>query len=182
MADDESTTEQETPTPTPATLPATGDEADLGDAGKRALDAERAALHAEKARRKAAEDRVKALERPFETQVKEIEDAAKSELDKEREAREALEVTLATLQADNLKNSVALSKGVPSAAIKFLSGTTQEDLETSADELLALTTPGATPTNNTRPKEKLMPGGVQPDNEESLDAGELAKRIQAATN
>jgi hypothetical protein len=174
MADDESTTEQETPTPTPATLPATGNEADLGDAGKRALDAERAA-------RKTAEDRVKVLE-PFETQAKEIEDAAKSELDKEREARAALEVTLATLQADNLKNSIALSKGVPSAAIKFLSGTTQEELETSADELMALTTPGATPTNNTRPKEKLTPGGVQPDNEESLDPGELAKRIQAATN
>ena len=74
-----------------------------------------------------------------------------------------------------------MTKGVPSAAIKFLSGTTQEELETSADELMALTTPGATPTN-ARPKEKLTPGGVQPDNEESLDPGELAKRIQAATN
>ena len=157
--------------PQPETTPTP---ADLGDAGKKALAQERAA-------RKTAEERVKALE-PFEAQIRKLEESSKSDLEKANEARAALEAKVSKMEADNLLASVAFSKGVPSAAIKFLSGTTQEELETSADELLALTTPGATPTNNTRPKEKLMPGGVQPDNEESLDAGELAKRIQAATN
>jgi flagellar biosynthesis GTPase FlhF len=157
--------------PQPETTPTP---ADLGDAGKKALAQERAA-------RKTAEERVKALE-PFEAQIRKLEESSKSDLEKANEARAALEAKVSKMEADNLLASVALSKGVPSAAIKFLSGTTQEELETSADELMALTTPGATPTNNTRPKEKLTPGGVQPENEESLDPGELAKRIQAATN
>ena len=163
------TGETATESPQPETTPTP---ADLGDAGKKALAQERAA-------RKTAEERVKALE-PFEAQIRKLEESSKSELEKANEARAALEAKVSTMEADNLRSSVAISKGVPASAVKFLSGATQEELETSADELLALTQPGAMPTAP-RPIEKLTPGGVQPQSVESLDAGELAARISSAS-
>jgi hypothetical protein len=171
MADEteHTTGEPATDEPQPAATPTP---ADLGDAGKKALAQERAA-------RKTAEERVKTLE-PFEAQIRKLEESSKSELEKSNEANAALEATLAGLRIDNLRNSVALAKGVPTAAVKFLSGATQEELEQSATELLELTQPGAMPTAP-RPTEKLTPGGVQPQSVESLDAGALAERIASAS-
>jgi hypothetical protein len=70
------------------------------------------------------------------------------EIQREREKMTELERTKAelaearhaneTLQISQLRNSVALSKGLPASAIKFLEGKDQREVEASADELLRL--------------------------------------------
>lgn len=159
--------------------PATGDEQqennDLGDAGKRALDAEREA-------RKAAEQRVKALESqltPLQDKVQQIEDAGKSELEKEREKRAELEKQLADATSAQLRYEVATSKGVPAEAIKFLTGASRDELETTADELLKII--NRKPVIETPPKE-LTPAGKQPDGDSLLTPEQLADRIYKKTH
>jgi hypothetical protein len=67
---------------------------------------------------------------------------------RERESMSELERTKAelaeartaneTLQLSTLRNSVAISKGLPASAIKFLEGKDQREMEANADELLRL--------------------------------------------
>lgn len=73
--------------------------------------------------------------------LKEIEDANKSESQKLTDQIAALQKQIAEKDAEvakasltSLKTSVAASKGVPAAG---LTGTTKEELEASADELIA---------------------------------------------
>lgn len=83
--------------------PATGDPADaLGDAGKKALDAERTA-------RKAAEKRAAALA----AQIKAAEDAGKSEAQKQAETLAALQADLAAIRVEKERAEVAAATGVP---------------------------------------------------------------------
>lgn len=76
----------------------------------------------------------------------EIEDANKSELEKVLARAEAAEKAVAEATATALRASVANTKGVP---LELLSGSTQEDLEASADKLLAFkgTAPKAGPSD-----------------------------------
>lgn len=121
------------PTDPPADPPADppGDPApkpddQLGDAGKKALAAERKrATEAEKelARyRKAEQDKA---------------DADKSELQKAAEAREAAEKRAVDAESRALRLEVAQEKGLTAAQAKRLQGSTREELETDAEELLA---------------------------------------------
>lgn len=63
-----------------------------------------------------------------------LEEASKSELQKAADRAAAAEAKVAEIEARALRAEVAAAKGIPAA---LLSGTTQEELEASADALLA---------------------------------------------
>lgn len=76
----------------------------------------------------------------------EIEESSKSELEKATARAEAAEKALATARLDSDRASVALSKGLTPTQAKRLVGTTREELEADADDLLAdLKASSATP-------------------------------------
>jgi hypothetical protein len=124
---------------------------------KKALDAER------KARRE-ADKRNKELS-AYEKQVKDAEEANKSELQKLQDALAAEKAARTTAELTNLRNEVGLAKAVPAGLIKFLSGSTKEELEAAADELLAQLEP-AGPRVPGKPQSRLSDG--RPSNS-SLD-------------
>ena len=64
----------------------------------------------------------------------EIEDANKTELEKVAARAEAAEKRAAELEAQSTRTEVAAEKGVPAA---LLTGSTKEELEASADALIA---------------------------------------------
>lgn len=99
--------------------------ADLGDAGKKALDTERNA-------RREAEKRVKELE-PLAKKAQELEDAQKSELDKATEKVTAAEKRAAEAELAAARIEVAAEKGLTPAQARRLVGTTKEELEADAD-------------------------------------------------
>jgi hypothetical protein len=108
------------------------DTQELGDGGKKALQAERdARKSAEKANAELA------------ARLKEFEDSKLSDL--ERAQKEAAEnaAELARLRSENVRNKVAIDKGVPADLVEFLTGDTEGDIAAKADLLLArLNTPG----------------------------------------
>jgi hypothetical protein len=151
---------------------------ELGDGGKRALDAERKA-------RRAAEARAKELE----AKVKEAEDAEKTEVEK-------LQGQVATLtkQAEDAQSradrfEVAASKGLTLAQARRLVGSTKEELETDADEMraeLGLDKDESDDDKSTdkqeqdkgigRPRERMTPGASNETDDEP-DPGKLADSI-----
>lgn len=126
-------TPEPTPEPNAEQQGATPDEP-LGEGGLKALNAER---EARAAAEKAAKD---ALAR-----VKEFEDRDKSEAQKQQEALERAQKELAELTVAKTRAEVAAAKGVPAA---LLNGSTQEELEASADALIAF--------KGEQPKQKLI--------------------------
>jgi len=114
---------------------------ELGDAGKKAIQAEREA-------RKAAEKSASELA----AKLKAFEDANLSEIERANKAAEESAAELAALRQENMRNSVALAKGVPAELIDFLTGSTEEEVSAKADLLLSkLNTP-------TTPKPDLSQG------------------------
>jgi len=103
--------------------PTTDDDTDLGDAGKAAIAAEREA-------RRNAEKRLRDLEKS----LKAYEDRDKTELQKWQERASEAEKRAEQAEFSALRNKVAASKGVPAAS---LTGKTEEELDASADELIA---------------------------------------------
>jgi len=97
--------------------------ADLGDGGKKAIEAEREA-------RKNAEKQLRELQRS----LKEYEDRDKSELQKALERAEEAERRASTAEFNAMRNKVAAARGVPASS---LTGTTEDELNASADELIA---------------------------------------------
>lgn len=115
----------------PAEAPAVESQ-ELGDGGKKAIQAEREA-------RKAAERTATELA----AKLKSFEDANLSELERTKKAAEESAAELATLRKENIRASVALTKGVPVDLIEFLTGDTEEAVAAKADLLMArLNTPG----------------------------------------
>jgi hypothetical protein len=118
MAEQENTETQETTEPQ-------GDPADLGDAGKRALDAER--------------KRAKAAERERDqlaTRLKEFDDRDKTEQQKAADRADAAEKRAADLEMRLLRSEVAAAKGLTPGQARRLQGETQRELEKDADDLL----------------------------------------------
>lgn len=72
----------------------------------------------------------------------EIEEANKTEVEKAAARADAAEKRAAELEAKSLRSDVALEKGVPAA---LLSGSSKEELEASADALIAFR--GEQPSN-----------------------------------
>lgn len=95
----------------------------LGEAGIAALKSER---EARKAAEKAAAE--------AQARIKEFEDRDKSEAQKQAEALAEAQARLAELTVAKTRAEVAAAKGVPAS---LLSGSTQEELEASADALIA---------------------------------------------
>ncbi|WP_051549266.1 hypothetical protein [Nocardioides sp. URHA0032] len=106
--------------------------ADLGDAGKKALDAERR-------EKRAAEKRAADLE----ARLKEFEDRDKTESTRAIERAEAAEKAAAAAEARALRLEVASEKGLTPAQAKRLVGETREELEADASELLETFKPAA---------------------------------------
>lgn len=115
---------QTPPVPTPP--PATGDTApdQLGEGGKKALEAERAA-------RAKAEADLKAYKQ-------EIEDSKKTAEQKAADDLAAATATASAEAAKALRYEVAAEKGLDLALAARLTGSTREDLEADADKLMAL--------------------------------------------
>lgn len=128
---------------------------DLGDPGKAAIVAEREA-------RKAAERQLREVQKA----LKEYEDRDKSELQKALERAEAAEKAAAEASFSALRTKVAAAKGVPASS---LTGTTEEELNASADELIAwrdANKPAAAPAPKKVPSSGLKSGAT---NTESLN-------------
>lgn len=95
----------------------------LGESGLAALKSER------EARKAAEKSAAEALAR-----VKAFEDAQKTESERQAERLAEIERENAELKTAKTRAEVAAAKGVP---VGLLSGTTQEELEASADALIA---------------------------------------------
>lgn len=145
---------------------------ELGDAGKKALKSERDA-------RKALEARLKELE-PLAAKAQEFEDAQKSEQERLTEKLSATEERAAKAELRAARLEVATEKGLPSSAVKFLTGETGEELAASADELLGLMAASepepATAAPQRRPQERLKPG-ASPDAEPQASPKDIAAAL-----
>lgn len=127
---DEATTPEATPeatTPEPEAEPKVPEGAKNPDAVQRALEAERTAA-------KEAKKRADALE----AKVREYEEANASEIEKAQNKATKAEEKAAEAQAKLLRYEVAQDKQIPAEAVELLSGSSREDLEASADRILAL--------------------------------------------
>lgn len=140
----------------------------LGDAGKRALDAER---------KKARDEKKRADE--LAARLQEIEDKDKSEGERLAGKLTEAEQRAATAEARAMRLEVAHDKGLTSAQANRLVGSTKEELEADADELLAQFSPKETQDDDEgrRPRERLR-SGAAPDAEDEpdIDAAVAATR------
>lgn len=118
---------------------------DLGDGGKNAIVAEREA-------RKQAERQLRETQKA----LKEYEDRDKSELQKALERAEAAEKQAAEATFSALRTKVAAAKGVPASS---LTGTTEDELTASADELIAWRDQNKPATPPPAPKRTPTSGG-----------------------
>lgn len=73
--------------------------------------------------------------------LKEMEDAQKTEQERLTESLTAAQQRAQELELKAARLEVAAEKGLPKSSIKFLTGTTPEELAESADELLELMKP-----------------------------------------
>lgn len=120
---------------------------DLGDGGKKALDAERRARRqAEKAASDAA------------ARIKEYEDRDKTESQKLTEQLAALKAEAATARAEALRLRVAAELGLPGDLHEFLVGDDEEQIRARAQKLMAATAaatdprrPAPDPTQGAKP-------------------------------
>lgn len=142
---------------------------DLGDAGKRALDAERKARKAAEKRAADAEAKVKAAEDADKTEVERLQGQV-ADLTKTAEA--------ATARADRFE--VAATKGLSLSQARRLVGATKEELEADADEMRSELGLGDEPKDGAkqRSRENLKPGASNEDDSDAVDAKALAKSIQ----
>jgi len=137
----------------------------------------RAALH--KANEEAKKHRLKAKElEPLAEKAKELEDAQKTEQERLTEKLTASEKRAVEAELKAARLEVAAEKGLPQSSVKFLTGTTVEELAQSADELLELLTPeddgkGRLPG---KPTPRLR-GGGNPTEDPAPEAAEIIKSI-----
>lgn len=113
----------------------------------------------------------------------ELGDAGKKALDEERKARKAAEAELADLrkfkaerEAADLRAEIVSEKGLTPEMAEALAGDTREALEAHADKLKALI---PKPTTMGRPKENLVAGASNVDDEGTYDPAKIADRIDA---
>lgn len=156
---------QDTPAPDPAaTAPTDGQQA---DGKQQVFDADYVAkLRAENAKyRTQAKDNAAAAQR-----LAEIEEANKTEAQKQAEALQKLQQENEQLKLASLKAQVAAAKNIPDPAL--LVGSTAEELEAHADKLLAFK--GQTPPPDFGAGNR----GDAPDSAESLQA-RIAEAVKA---
>lgn len=148
----------------------------LGEAGKRAIEAMKRERNA--ARKEAAEARAKA---------KQYEDANKTESERLQEAlvthqsrAEKAEAALKRREIAELRAPEHATVAQIKAVAKRLAGESDDDLEADADELFALLAPAPAPVparTPSRPKEQLRGGGDPNEEPEETDPRKLAAAI-----
>jgi hypothetical protein len=136
---------------------------------------------------KAEAEKWKALSRKHEGQAKanaaaarrlqEIEDANKSDIEKANAAVETEKKRAEAAEAKSLRYEVALEKSIPPKLMKFLTGTTQEEIEQSADELLEAVKPDTGANDTGKPKEKLRAGASSDAEPVEMDPAKIAADI-----
>lgn len=91
---------------------------------------------------------VKAKYTPYEEKAKQfdaLQEASKTDLEKVQSERDSLKSELDPAKAENTRLRVAIAKQLPLELIDRLKGSTKEELEADADELLKLVKPVTTP-------------------------------------
>lgn len=108
-----------------------------------------------------------------------LEDAKKTETQRLTDQLNAANKRAADLELNQLRRDVADAKGLPASLIKRLNGTTREELEADADDLLdTLPKPEPpAPPMQRQPKENLRGGGNPAEEPEETDPRKLAARI-----
>jgi hypothetical protein len=155
----------------------------LGERGQRALEAMKEQRKAARSARDKARQEADDLRRKLEK----YESANKSELQRLIDERDSLKEQLGQVSSVNKRRDIAeefapehaLPKHVRLVA-KYLSGSTDEELEASAEELYAQFAP-APPKASTpgRPKERLRPGNADPEEGETeTDPRKLADMVR----
>lgn len=138
-----STPQAEAPAEPGVTEQTQGDPVELGDGGKKALDAERK-------RAAAAEKSAKALQ----AQLDEIKQANLSDLERAQQAAAESAARLAEYEQTTIRQRVALKESVPPELVDRLRGTTEEEYTADAQALMALvkapTTPRPDPSQGAR--------------------------------
>ena len=113
--------------------------------------------------------------KPAVQRVKELEDASKTEVQRLAEARDSEKSRADKVEGELLRLRVGLAKGLTEAQAKRLVGSTKEELEADADDLLATFGGGGRP-GSSRPTERLR-GGGDPDEEPEPDLTKIAADI-----
>jgi hypothetical protein len=155
------------------------DKGDLGNAGKKALDAMKRERNAAK---KALAD--------AQAKLKQYEDKDKTETERLAEAAEEAKSRASKAEETHRKLATAMDRAPDGATLaqiravaKRLSGDSEEELESDADELFALLAPKSDPDEDRkkppagRPKERLRGGGDPDDEPEEMDPRKLAELI-----
>lgn len=149
-----------------------------GDEGKTFTQAELDRIIADRLKREASKyadyDELKAKADKFD----EHEAANKSEVDKLREQVETLTKSQTAAEAKALRAEVAMAKGLTDAQAKRLSGSTREELEADADELVEMFKgQGNNPPPSNRPKPNLAGGSDPTEVPEETDPKKLAESV-----
>ena len=110
--------------------------------------------------------------------LKEMEDADKSEVERAAEAAKAAEKRAEEAEARALRLEIAHEKGLSPSQAKRLVGSSREELEADAAELLEAFKPTEDRKDDTsrRPKERLRPG-ASADAEPEPSGEELAEKV-----
>lgn len=126
-----------------------------------------------RARLKAAEAKAAKLD--------ELENANKSEQQRAIEAREAAEKRAEAAEQRLLRLEIAAEKGLTPAQAKRLVGSTREELEADADELLETfaAPPRAAEAVPRRPRARLKAGGAEEEPPEEKDPRKLAAMVKS---
>jgi hypothetical protein len=108
--------------------------------------------------------------------LKQLEDAQKSEIEKMREAAETAKREAETARVEAMKWRVAAKLGIPAQIAARLHGSTEDELEADAKELMAAF---AKSTPRDLPRDGAVSGatGTPTSNAEELDPRKLAAKI-----
>lgn len=80
-------------------------------------------------------------------------ESQKSEDEKREEELARTRLELEELRSASIKKDIALEKAIPTTLLKYLTGTTREELEAQADELLSVIAESAKPNSKPNPEQ-----------------------------
>ena len=126
------------------------------------------------------EDRAKANSSAAD-KLAELENASKSDLEKAQIAAHAAEERAKAAELRALRLEVAGAKGLSPAQAKRLSGSTMEELEADAEELLESFKPADTVDKGGKPREALKGGASDDDTTDEPSIAEVLKNIPRAS-
>ena len=90
-------------------------------------------------------------------------ESQKTEDEKRAEELSRTRLELEELRTETLKKDVALEKNIPTKVIKYLTGTTREELEASADDILSAFAESAKPNAKPNPEQGKPNGNTDSD-------------------